>query len=238
MSRYLRLNPTDLARIFHPQAQLELSFNIHSNPTALKELSLVAKVAHWSNDQIVLTLPPNVYLTPEEAALLTVGQAVMLQTGGDGGSNKFICKISVFDLPQKQLVVGIPRIMTSSERRRSQRAPFTVAITYHVLKLDDRDLTHLSRKIGKGVSQDLSCHGLTMTTGLFLPIGLTLALKLKIERETLTARAIVRRVKALDTANTLFATSVKFIEPSPEFQSKIAEIIAKSTDFFKKKVLL
>jgi hypothetical protein len=239
MSRYLRLNLMELARIFQPGAKLELSLTDGINPEVIKDLSLPAYVTYWVNDQISLTLPEMERLKPNQLALLAEGRIITLQqTGGISGSNRFKCKITALASDQKQLTVGHPVIMTHCERRRGQRVPLNLSVTYQVLRLHSRDLSHLTPKIGIGASQDLGCYGMNMITELFLPIGITLLIHLTIDQQSLAAYGIVRNVKPLNTSNTLFATGIKFIDPDPDFQKAINHAISKSTALFKKRVLI
>jgi hypothetical protein len=238
MSRYLRLNLMELARIFQPGIKVELLLAEGSRPETINNSGFTTYVTHWVNDRIVLYLPELKELHPNRLAQLTAGHLVTLQTGGNGGSNRFKTKITAWDATRKELTIELPAIMTSCERRRSQRIPLKATVTYQALRFHNRELSHLSQKIGVGASQDLNCYGMNMITDLFLPVGLTIVVNLTLNHQTLTTYGIVRCAKPLDTFQTCFATGIKFIDSDPQFKAAVNYAIHKSTILFKKRILV
>jgi hypothetical protein len=235
MNRYSRLNSMELARLFQPGVKLELLLANGRSPAATDISGFPAYVLQWAPDRISLIVPEMDHLN---LGRLTAGHLITLQIGGLSGSSRFTTKITAWDITKKELTVALPTLMINSERRRAVRISLNVAVTYQVLRLRNRELSHLTHKIGIGASQDLSCYGMNLITELSLPVGILLLIRFNLNQQSLVVYGTVRRVKPLNTSATLFATGIHFLDPDPEFQAVVTRSIAKSTALFKKRVLI
>jgi hypothetical protein len=238
MNRYSRLNLMELARLFQPGVKLELLLSNGKSPAPTDISGFPAYVLHWEHNRISLTVPEMDCIAPERLTGLAAGRLITLQTGGTSGCSQFTTKITTWDIAKKEITVALPTIMINSERRRAIRLPLSVAVTYQVLKFHSRELNHLTHKIGIGTSQDLSCYGMNLITELILPVGILLLIRFNLDQQPLIVYGTVRRVKPLNSFNTLSATGIKFIDPTPEFQATVTRIIAKSTAVFHERFLV
>jgi hypothetical protein len=234
---YIRLNPTDLARIFPLQQPLEITVrNMEAGGNKAPNITFAARIISEEYDRLDLFIPDISVVSA--STLLLPGKVASLQTGRANSSYTFKSKIIGFNPDQNVLNLEPPVIMTSRERRRNKRVPLSVPVTFRVVSFRNRRLDYLAEKIGLGSSQDLSCGGITMITDLYLPIGLKLLLEFCIEDKFVSVAGIIRWSKAVNRSNNSYAVGIKFLDYSPEFQEIISAAFTKSTEFFKGRILL
>jgi hypothetical protein len=234
---YIRLNPTDLARIFPLQQPLEITVrNMEAGGNKAPNITFAARIISEEYDRLDLFISDISVVSA--STLLLPGKVASLQTGRANSSYTFKSKIIGFNPEQNVLTLEPPVIMTSRERRRNKRVPLSVPVTFRVVSFRNRRLDYLAEKIGLGSSQDLSCGGITMITDLYLPIGLKLLLEFCIEDKFVSVAGIIRWSKAVNRSNNSYAVGIKFLDYSPEFQEIISAAFTKSTEFFKGRILL
>jgi hypothetical protein len=234
---YIRLNPTDLARIFPLQQSLEITVrNMEVDSNKANNITFTARVISEEYDRLDLFIPE--ISAVSASALLLPGKVASLQTGRANSSYTFKSKIIGYNPEQSILRLEPPVIMTSRERRRNKRVPLSVPVTFRVISFRNRRLDYLAEKIGLGSSQDLSCGGITMITDLYLPIGLKLELEFCIEDKFVSVAGVVRWSEAVSRSNNSYAAGIKFLDYSTEFQEIISAAFTKSTNFFKGRILL
>jgi hypothetical protein len=234
---YIRLNPTDLARIFPLRQPLELTVRSREGegkPT--HNVTLTARVISEEYDRLELLIPE--IPAASASTLFLPGKVASLQTGRANSSYTFKSKIIGFNMEHSVLTLEPPIIMTSRERRRNKRVPLSVPVTFRVLSFRNRRLDYLAEKVGLGSSQDLSCGGITLITDLYLPAGLKLLLEFCIEDKFIAVAGIVRWSEAVNKSDYSYAAGIKFLDYSPEFEGIISTVFTKSTEFFKGRILL
>jgi hypothetical protein len=228
---YLRLNPMDLARILQPQQSLEITLTRNSNVEGrVERISVPAMIHELDSGTIQLILK-------EEGrnwfSLFRPGRSITIQTGRSNGLFTFKSKVIRREIRDGcRVIVESPRILASRERRGGPRVPLIIPVVYRVLSYRERNLNHLSEKIGTGESQDLSKGGITLLTDLQLPVGLTLLVEMTLEGETVSLVGIVRRVQRLTRREYDYAVGIQFLEPGVEHQELIAKTIAKTGQRF------
>jgi hypothetical protein len=222
----------DLARILQPRQRLEIILTRNTGEEGrLERTSIPAVIQELNTGTIQLKLD-------EEGrnwfSQLRPGRSITIQTGRSDGLFTFKSKIIRREIRDGYcVIVESPRILASRERRGGPRVPLIVPVVYRVLSYREKNLNHLSDKIGTGESQDLSKGGMTLFTDLQLPVGLTLLIEITLEGETISLVGIIRRVQQLASREYDFAVGIQFLEPGIEHQELIARTIVKTGERFR-----
>jgi hypothetical protein len=226
LEKQLHLNPIDLARIFHPNQQVEIILDLaYDNKDGSGHIATKGHIAGIKDDSLLVSLEEK---TDPRSSSFRPGRTVTIQTGRGDGVFCFTSKVVSLSI-QKDfiLILEAPQIAPCKERRGGARMPLNVAISYQPLKYGDRDLSKMTDKLGHGESRDLSQGGITLRTDLRLPAGLVLLIHMKIEGELIPLIGQVVRSHPADDKGQAFTTGIKFLEPTPEQQQLIVEAEAR-----------
>jgi hypothetical protein len=222
----LHLNPIDMARIFHPNQQVEIVLDLaYDNKDGSGHIAAKGRITSVKDDSLIVALEEKV---DPRSTPFRVGRTVTIQTGRGDGVFCFTSKVINLGLEKEFiLILEAPQITPCQERRGGARMPLNVSVSYQPLRYGDRDLGHLAAKLGHGESQDLSQGGITLRTNLRLPAGLILLVHMKLEGELIPLIGQVVRSHPADDTGQSFITGVKFLDPTPEQQELIVEAEAR-----------
>lgn len=228
---YLRLNPMDLARILRPNQQLEIMLTRTLSDSKVERVSIKAVILSLVDGTIQLLLL-------EEGrswfSLFRPGRTITIHTGRSDGLFAFKSKILRREVKDGvRIFIESPKILASKERRDGPRIPLIVPVVYRVVSFRQKELTHLSDKIGTGESQDLSKGGITLLTDLQLPVGMNLIIEFTLEDVTITLVGIVRRSQPARQGDYAYSIGVQFLDLGPDEQEVIERVFHKTDELFK-----
>lgn len=210
---YLKLDPHELNRLFQPNQALEIIINKTSNNGLFEEITGKAKVLEVNESTMALSLSRELL---DWFDLLLPQKMIALQSCHSGELLFFRSKILRRVIQESfQIIIENPRVVIKRERRVSRRKPLFCPINYRILRLGDRDLKHLTSKIGTGESQDISKGGVALLTNLQLPVGITLLVEFPLAGKTISLIGRVKHVRSLQNSDYSFVTGVQFIQPGP-----------------------
>lgn len=233
---YLRLNPVDLVRIFHPGQSLQIVINPSAGSRRIRERhAFHTGIVGLENQQMILTLPQ---MDRTDFQLFRNGRVVTIETGRANSAFTFKSKIISKNSAQGTFQIENPKIVANRERRSSPRAPVTIPVSYRVASYHNQPVDHLADKIGLGESQDLAKGGIALLTDLKLPIGLTLIIQFTLEETEIALAGMVRRITPTGLLQQQYTIGIQFLESGPEHQAFIARAIEKSGERLKGKISL
>lgn len=228
---YLKLDPSEINRIFQINQPLEIIINKGADSGRFEEISGKATILAIEAETMTLSLSKELL---DWFDLFLPQKMIAIQSGY---SNEFIffrSKILRRMIEDSfQIIIENPRVVIKRERRVSRRKPLFSPINYRILRLGDRSLEHLSEKIGTGESKDVSKGGVTILTNLQLPVGLTILIEFPLAGKNISLIGQVRHVKPLQNSNYSFVIGVQFIQPGSEDQKTITENLLKDETLHK-----
>jgi hypothetical protein len=233
---YIRLNPSDVARLFMPQQSVEITIakTTGDNNGQSEQLSFLASIEERNNEKMVLRFNEN---AAPYFNLFRTGKLITIHTGRSDGIFNFKSKILSRSQSNLKVTVETPKVLSSSDRRGGPRVPLTVPIVYRVLSFKDQQLSHLADKVGLGESLDLGKGGILLLTDLKLPVGMTLLIEFTLDDNPISLVGVVKR-SSQNKLNNQFSVGIKFLEPGIEHQELIERAIGKSGELFKGKLSL
>lgn len=233
---YLRLNPGDLVRLFHPGQSLQIAINPTAESRRLQKYQTFhVGVVRLENQQMILTLPR---IDQADCSLFRNGRIITIETGHANNALMFKTKIISKNSAEGTFQIENPKIAANRERRSSPRMPITIPITYRVASYYNQPVDHLTEKIGLGESQNLAKGGIALLTELSLPIGLTLIIQFVLEGIEISLAGIVRRVTSTGLLRRHYTAGIQFLEPSLEHQALIMQAIEKAGERLNAKLVL
>lgn len=228
---YLRLNPMDMARILRPNQQLEIMLTRTLGDSQVERVSVKSVILSLNDGTIQLLLL-------EEGrmwfSLFRPGRTITIHTGRTDGLFTFKSKIIRREVKDGvRILIESPKIMASKERRGAPRIPLIVPVVYRVMSFRQKELTHLSDKVGTGESQDLGKGGITLLTDLQLPVGMNLMVEMTLEDTTVTLIGTVRRSQPIKQGDYAYSIGLQFIDLGLEEQEIIERVFRKTDELFK-----
>lgn len=222
---YLKLDSNELNRFFQPNQPLEIIINKASDNGRFEEITGKAKVLEINESTMTLSLSRELL---DWFDLFLPQKMIAIQSCHSDELLFFRSKILRRLIQESfQIIIESPRVVIKRERRVSRRKPLYCPINYRILRLGDRDLKHLTSKIGTGESQDVSKGGVTLLTNLQLPVGITLLVEFPLAGKTISMIGRVRHVRSLQNSDYSFIAGVQFIQPGPEELEFINKNISK-----------
>lgn len=221
---YLKLDPNDLNRIFQTSQTLEIIINKASENGRFEEITGKGQVITVDATTMTLSLSRKLL---DWFDLFLPQKMIAIQSCHAEELLYFRSKILRRIIQESfQIIVESPRVIIKRERRVSRRKPLFSPINYRILRLGDRDLKHLTAKIGTGESQDVSKGGVTLLTNLQLPVGITLLIEFPLAGKNISMIGRVKHVRSLQNSNYSYIAGVQFIQPGPEDQELIGRNVS------------
>lgn len=221
---YLKLDSNELNRIFQINLPLEIIINKASDNGRFEEITGKATILAVDTATMTLALSRDLL---DWFDLFLPQKMIAIQSSHSNELIFFRSKILRRIIQESfQIIIESPRMVIKRERRISRRKPLFSPICYRILRLGDRDLKHLTSKIGTGESQDVSKGGVTLLTNLELPVGLTLLIEFPLAGKSISMIGKVRHVHSLQNSDYSFVAGVQFIQPGSEEQELISRSIS------------
>ncbi len=215
----MKLDLNELNRIFQTNQSLEIIINKASSKGRFEEITGKATILEVDAAKMTLSLSRDLL---DSFDLFLPQKMIAIQSSRSNELFFFRSKILKRTIQESfQITIESPRVVIKRERRVSRRQPLFSPINYRILRLGDRDLKHLTAKIGTGESQDVSRGGVTLLTNLELPVGLTLLIEFPLAGRSISIIGQVRHVRPLKNSDYSFVAGVQFIQSGPEEQELI-----------------
>lgn len=228
---YLRLNPMDLARVLRPNQQLEIMLTRTLSDAQVERVIIKAVILSLHDGTIQLLLLEEGRLW---FSLFRPGRTITIHTGRSDGLFAFKSKIIRREVGDGvRIFIESPKILASKERRGGPRIPMIVPVVYRVLSFREKELPHLSDKIGTGESLDLSKGGITLLTDLQLPVGMNLMIELALEEEIVTLIGVVRRSQPNRHGDYAYSIGLQFLDLGSDELEAIERVFRKNDELFK-----
>ncbi len=221
----MKLDSNDLNRIFQTNQPLEIIINKASDNGRFEEISGKATILAVDATTMTLSLSRDLL---DWFDLFLPQKMIAIQSCNSNELIFFRSKILRRTIQESfQIIIESPRVVIKRERRVSKRKPLFTQVNYRMLRLGDRDLKHLTSKIGTGESKDVSKGGITLLTNLQLPVGITLLIEFPLAGKSISVIGRVQHVHPMQKSDYSYIVGVQFIQPGPEEQDLIDRGISK-----------
>lgn len=227
----MKLDSNELCRVFQPNQPLEIIINKAADNGRFEEISGKATILAIDSTTMTLSLSRTLL---DWFDLFVPQKMIAIQSCNFNELIFFRSKILRRTIQDSfQIIIESPRVVIKRERRVSKRKPLFTQINYRILRLGDRDLKHLTSKIGTGESKDVSKGGITILTNLQLPVGITLLIEFPLAGKSISMIGQVKHVRPLQNSDYSYVAGVQFIQPGPEEQDLINKAISHADDLHK-----